>query len=158
MIIREGGVRNRDYNLGINIGTASNRLRRNIMFNLLMRLNENVCFRCGKPINTPEEFSIDHKSPWRGEDPSLFWDLDNIAFSHLKCNKADRPAMNKESKRRIVGPDGTSWCYQCKEFLPEVEFTKNRNRWNGYSWQCKSCSKLYKSRKREAEQRSATLS
>jgi len=52
--------------LGMPYGTASGRLRKIIMFNLLQRLNENVCFMCGKIINTPDEPSIEHKKPWEG--------------------------------------------------------------------------------------------
>ena len=30
-----------------------------------------------------EDLSIEHKKPWLDEDPRLFWDMGNIAFSHI---------------------------------------------------------------------------
>lgn len=38
-----------------------------------------------------DDWSIEHIEPWIGVDPDLFWDLDNITFSHKKCNVVDRP-------------------------------------------------------------------
>ena len=67
-------------------GTASNRLRKMILFSLLAKHNENVCFRCGKVIATVDDLSIEHKKAWLSVDSKLFWDIDNVAFSHLKCN------------------------------------------------------------------------
>jgi len=45
---------------------------------------------CSKDLQTQEfyqDFTIDHKKSWYN-NPKLFWDLNNIAFSHLKCNSA----------------------------------------------------------------------
>lgn len=41
---------------------------------------------------------MEHKIAWLdGNDPiSLFFDLNNTAFSHLKCNIADRRKTNKK--------------------------------------------------------------
>jgi hypothetical protein len=74
--------------LGEPIGTATNRLRKNIMFSLVQAMELDTCFRCGKKIENVENFSIEHKIAWMdSENPKeLFFDLDNIAFSHLKCN------------------------------------------------------------------------
>ena len=70
------------------IGTASARLKKNILFYLLFKHNENVCYQCNEKINTSEELSVEHKIPWiDSDDPiDLFFDINNIAFSHLKCN------------------------------------------------------------------------
>ena len=46
--------------------------------------NEDICFKCKSKIKIVEELSIEHKLPWEGISIELFWDLDNIAFSHLK--------------------------------------------------------------------------
>ena len=73
--------------LGIPYGTATNKLRKNIMFRLLQKMGENVCFKCGHVIEKVDDLSIEHKLPWEGRDVALFWDLDNIAFSHLFCNR-----------------------------------------------------------------------
>ena len=47
-----------------------------------------VCFKCGETIETPETLSIEHKIPWLDNSVELFWDMNNIAFSHLSCNVA----------------------------------------------------------------------
>lgn len=67
-------------------GTASGRLRKMVLFDILKRHNENVCFRCNQIINNYKELSIEHKKPWFNKSPALFWDLNNITFSHLSCN------------------------------------------------------------------------
>ena len=74
--------------LGMPHGTASNRLRKSIIFNLLKKANENFCFQCSGEIESEKELSIEHKVPYLdSENPKeLFFDLDNIAFSHLSCN------------------------------------------------------------------------
>jgi len=74
--------------LGMPFGTASNRLRKMVLFHLLKKLKENVCFQCGAEIETVDELSIEHKKPWLDESVDLFWDLNNIAFSHHQCNCA----------------------------------------------------------------------
>ncbi len=76
------------FQLGMPQGTASNRLRKEIIFNLIKRLNENYCFQCGAEIEFAGALSIEHKIPFLdSNDPvKLFFDLDNIAYSHLSCN------------------------------------------------------------------------
>lgn len=82
--------------LGMPFGTATNRLRRAIIFRLLKKLGEDKCFQCGTAIEQLVDLSIEHKMPWAG-DAAMFWDLENIAFSHLKCNIG---AANRERPRR----------------------------------------------------------
>ncbi len=74
--------------LGMPIGTASGRLRKSIIFDLLKQLNKNYCFQCAAEIKHEDELSIEHKVPYLdSENPKdLFFNLDNIAFSHLTCN------------------------------------------------------------------------
>ena len=82
------GNNKKSEQLGMPHGTAAAMLRKAIMFNLLKRLNENYCFQCGEEIRSTNELSIEHKKAWLdSENPiALFYDLENIAFSHLKCN------------------------------------------------------------------------
>lgn len=97
--------------LGIPPGTASNQLKKRIIFSLIERLGENVCFQCGEKIETETELSIEHKVPYLdSEDPKgLFFDLNNIAFSHLSCNcKAARQT------REVTHPSLTSYRYGCR--------------------------------------------
>ena len=76
--------------LGMSIGTASNQLRKLIIFNLIQQLNQDICFQCGEKIQSINELSIEHKVPYlHSKNPKeLFFDLNNVAFSHLSCNCA----------------------------------------------------------------------
>ena len=73
--------------LGMNYSTASNRLVKDILFNFIVVTGNNKCFQCGKPMER-SNFSIEHKVPWlHSANPTeAFFDLNNISFSHLKCN------------------------------------------------------------------------
>jgi hypothetical protein len=73
--------------LGMPHGTAANRLRKIVLFHVLQKHKENVCFKCGQLIESVDELSLEHKKPWEGRDSNLFWDVDNITFSHRLCNK-----------------------------------------------------------------------
>jgi hypothetical protein len=77
----------KDQALGIPLGTATHRLRRSLFFALVVKCGENICYRCEEEITSEHELSIEHKVDWLGNSPELFWDLDNIAYSHRKCNK-----------------------------------------------------------------------
>ena len=86
--------------LGMNPSTASHRLVKDILFQFISE--NHVCYQCGEEL-TRDTFSIEHKEPWLdSEDPSgLYFDLDNISFSHLTCNiKAGRrrPPMPEEER------------------------------------------------------------
>ena len=69
--------------LGMNPGTASGRLVKDLLWSLI----DKKCYRCGKEM-TRETFSIDHVVPWLdSEDPlGLYFDLHNVSFSHRFCN------------------------------------------------------------------------
>lgn len=85
-----------DYNkkkndqLGMPVGTASNRLRKMIIFDYAQKCGHDKCFQCGEKIDNIDNFSIEHKVPYLdSEDPTfLFFDLNNIGFSHLSCNSS----------------------------------------------------------------------
>src|SRR4029077_9406118 len=122
--------------LGMSQGAAQNRLRKSILFSFAQRLKEDVCFKCGKQIKSVDELSIEHKLPWENRSAELFWDLSNIAFSHLECNR--QHSSSKEALRKI-GPEGTAWCSVHQEFLSIERFWKNPNNWNGVSRACAEC-------------------
>jgi hypothetical protein len=130
--------------LGMPYGTAFNRLRKLVTFSLLQKHGENVCYVCRKEIATAEDLTIEHKVPWQDNDTALFWDLENIAFSHLKCNTPHRWGM-----RRKVGPEGTSWCADCKKFREVEFFPRDRHRWNGYHNHCKDCLSAKRNKKHQ---------
>lgn len=136
--------------LGMSHGAAAGKLRKNILFSLLVRLKENVCFRCGKEISFSDDLSIEHKEPWEGISAELFWDLSNIAFSHLVCNfragRRDTPVRTEGQKksgytrsRNSSAPNGTSWCFGHKRFLSVECFGKNEFRSSGVQKYCYEC-------------------
>jgi hypothetical protein len=98
--------------LGEPFGTATNKLRKSILFKLVKELNLDICFRCEKRIEDINNFSIEHKIAWQSsKNPvEMFYDLDNIAFSHLDCNckarntRAPRPgnAGEKSSSAKLT--------------------------------------------------------
>jgi hypothetical protein len=124
--------------LGMKFGTAANKLRKELMFKLVQELDKDICLRCGKKIETVKEFSIDHITSWQTHENPLetFFDLDNIAFSHLKCNIAEGGGHNK-----IIAPPGKAWCNICKKFIDIKKFSKNRYQHHGLEKFCKKCRK-----------------
>lgn len=102
--------------LGMPYGTANARLRKSILFTLVKKLGEDICFQCKRRIEIEDELSIEHKKPWEGIDIELFWNLNNISFSHLSCNVAAKRKWNKGRR----APHGTttrynSWGCRCEE-------------------------------------------
>lgn len=114
--------------LGVPFGTANARLRKMIIFALVQRLGEDVCYRCGKLIENIEELSIEHKKAWlQQENPKeAFYDLENIAFSHLVCNVDARSLPFKkyegtpEERHREA-----SRISQRKEYADPVKYAKH---------------------------------
>lgn len=74
--------------LGEPYGTATNKLRKLLLFEFVKKLNLDTCYRCNTRIIRIEEFSIEHTIPWQGSDNPVdtFYDITKIAFSHLYCN------------------------------------------------------------------------
>ena len=110
--------------LGMSNGKAQHKLRKMIMFKMIQKLGLDICFQCGKKIDTIEKLSIEHKIPWLdSKNPKeLFFNLENIAFSHLKCNVlAVRPKYNNLSCNHIKREHGINGykkgcrCTICKE-------------------------------------------
>ena len=74
--------------LNMNFSTAQNKLRKSLLWDYVVKCGDNICYQCNNKIDNIAELSIEHKEPWLNSDnPSqLFFDLNNIAFSHLSCN------------------------------------------------------------------------
>lgn len=87
--------------LGMDKGTARNKLVSDILWELLKETNGTKCFVCNEEM-TRDTFSIEHIIPWANEPNAkdLFFNLSNISFSHLSCNI-------KRSKCKNI-PHGTS--------------------------------------------------
>jgi HNH endonuclease len=130
--------------LGMPHGTAANSLRKKLLFKLVVEAGKNRCYQCHKKIETVEEFTIEHKKPWLGVSRELFWDLNNIAFSHSHCN---RPREGWGDCLRKVGPPGTAWCGKHQKFLPVAQFDKHAKNWNGVQRYCKECKRQTRKRR-----------
>jgi HNH endonuclease len=133
----------KDATLGMPHGTANGRLRKMIIFNLLKKHGENVCVRCSLPILLIEDLSIEHIKPWEGISAELFWDLNNIAFSHMACNRPHRSGHAGGTPRKI-GPEGTAWCTKCQKFEPAEKFGKRVNHWNGLDDLCQESRREFR--------------
>lgn len=83
-------------------GTAAGRLRKSLLFKLVKIAGMDTCYRCGEIIQKEGELSIEHKIPWESSaNPSkTFFDLDNIAFSHLACNLKHSGLTEEEKAKR----------------------------------------------------------
>ena len=126
---------NKSAQLGMPFGTACGRLRKMVLFSVLKKHEENVCVRCNGAIELVDDLSIEHIKPWENVSVDLFWDLNNIAFSHIHCNV---PHVYHGGKfQRKVGPLNTAWCTVCKKFEPIERFHKNKHNWNGLQSHCK---------------------
>lgn len=126
--------------LGMSQGAANNKLRKNILFYYVGKAENSVlCHVCLTEIESVDDFSIEHIKPWEGRDAELFWDLDNIAFSHVQCNKQHKTATGPRDVKRRNLREGYSWCCGCKMELPFEDFWRNSSTMNGYQMNCKSC-------------------
>ena len=109
----------KEYQLGMTYGKAYNRLLKDILWMLIVEADRYKCCRCGQCM-TREDFTIEHIEPWlHSEDPiKLFFSLENIGFSHYKCNIAAR-RNSSEIKPPECGTnkkyDYGCRCDKCKE-------------------------------------------
>ena len=107
--------------LGIDPGTASNRLKKNLLFEFAKRLDMHWCYQCAAEIKDSDNFSIEHKTPWlHSEDPKgLFFSIENIAFSHKSCNySAARKRQGKPCPSLTAYRKGCR-CDDCKKLKSE---------------------------------------
>jgi hypothetical protein len=136
--------------LGLSFGAANHRLHRAVMWSLIEQCGRTDCFRCGSPMDE-STYSVDHREPWLGESVALFWDMQNIEFSHLRCNVDARrrggPTTRKISPD-IVETEGHRWCISCRESKPLADFYVKRPSGRLYS-SCRICMNAGWSRRRD---------
>ncbi len=143
IMMRNNTNQRRAEQLGMPYGTACGRLRKQVMLRLLQRLGADVCFRCGKIIESANDLSLDHKENWLDIDASKFWDLDNIAFSHWMCNTREK----RPSKSKRISLPGMAWCSGCQDHVPLEKFgssgkrTSTRASKRGIRYYCNDCRK-----------------
>ncbi len=101
--------------LGMNPSTASNRLVKDLLWSMIQH---QPCHRCGE-LMARETYSIEHKEAWldSANPVEMYFDIDNIAYSHFKCNVAARRtvssiyskeqlrAIDAERKREMYTPE-----------------------------------------------------
>lgn len=125
--------------LGENYATASNKLKKLIMFDLIQRLDLDWCYRCGNKLTEVSNLSVEHKDAWMAaENPKeSFYDLDNIAFSHLGCNVGARrtspkkrfnythcPRGHSYEEHGYKTPRGTTYCKICNNKRPRQKLPR----------------------------------
>lgn len=71
--------------------TELKRAKINLIFTLAKEFGLINCYRCRQEIESSDELTVEHKIAWQSiDDPKqqekLFFDLTNIAFSHMRCN------------------------------------------------------------------------
>lgn len=93
--------------LGINFSTAASALRKQIIYHLAGKLELLDCYKCGEHIEL-ERFSIEHKESWmQSTEPKVsFFDMDNIAFSHLVPCNTRSSGSGKANKAKTHCPQG----------------------------------------------------
>lgn len=103
---------------------AGYKLQKALLVSLIQRLGLDVCFRCHQKIEA-SDITIDHKVAWlHSDDPKkLFFDLENIGFSHSRCNSSNRRRASSTKN---------------KHGLPGVFFNCNNS---VRPWRAKICSK-----------------
>ncbi len=133
----------RDF-LGMSSSNAHIMLVRMMLFRLVQQFGLDVCFRCDRKIKTLREFSLDHEKNWLYVDPALYWDLDNIKFSHLSCNSRHRWHPLHQPM-----PGGALMFIVLRRCLDLTSnFHRNRLQPNGYHNYCKGCRRdFYETRK-----------
>ena len=90
--------------LGMPYGTARNRLIKQLLFDFIVSTNNNKCYQCGEDILKVDDMSIEHITPWLdSENPTdLFFNKQNIAYSHLSCN-CSAARKGTEAFRQWIG-------------------------------------------------------
>ena len=108
----------KDEQLGMPHGTAVARLRKAVLFKLLQDSGLNVCFQCDGIIENVNDLSLEHKKPWLDSDNPVetFFDLENVAFSHLHCNiaAAIKPNMGRKSPHGTTSKYNHQGCRCCE--------------------------------------------
>lgn len=133
----ESSSKRKSQALGMPYGKAVHRLRKLVLFRVIKQAGLDVCFRCRKRIENADDVSIEHTVSWQTarHPKTIFFDIDRIAFSHLKCNVG---AARRESTHCLRGheytPENTYWfpgsgaraCRQCRR-----EYDRARWHWAG---------------------------
>jgi hypothetical protein len=108
--------------LGMTYGKACHILRKQLIFTLAQKCGMDKCIRCNQIITDIQNFTIDHVKNWLyTENPSqLFFDIDNIGFSHSECNRIEAQKRQKNIFRSSTGFKGVSRKSKGKQFRATI--------------------------------------
>ena len=104
---------NKKQQLGMNPSTASGRLIKDILWDFIVKLQKDSCYRCNTKMSR-DTFSIEHKENWLHSDNplELYFSLDNISFSHKSCNYAS--SRNQPIQEIKHGTKHTYQKFKCR--------------------------------------------
>jgi hypothetical protein len=85
-----------------------------LFFSLVKKLELDTCHRCNERITDYKQLSIDHIETWLNKSNDLFWDINNIAYSHLSCNSAKSASSTENPHPSYVSYSGGCRCDACK--------------------------------------------
>lgn len=106
--------------LGMNPSTASNRLAKDLLFHFIQK--EGIkCHHCKQEM-ARQNFSIEHIEPWLdSKNPvELYFNLQNVTFSHLSCNVGARREVKKPKHPSLSAYEKRGCrCDECKKLKAE---------------------------------------
>lgn len=126
--------------LGQGFTSARKLLLKKIVWDFIVKCDLNKCFRCGLPMSF-EDYSLEHKVAWYNSEISkdLYFDLDNISYSHAKCNREhgtkERKTLRTHCKNgheytaenTRIRKGGARQCRVC-ESVNSAKWYRNRNK------------------------------
>ena len=86
-----------------------------LFFRLVQEVGLDYCHRCDEKIENYKQLSVDHIETWLHKSNDLFWDIDNIAYSHLSCNSAKSASSTENPHPSYVSYSTGCRCEGCKE-------------------------------------------
>ena len=118
-------IMKKQQQLKMSYGKANGILKKAILFELIKKCKLDICYRCNKQIENVSELTVEHKIPWLDSDDPIkvFFDLENITFSHYSCNYSAARNANRGTGKH-----------------PSIQFYKKGCR-------CAECTKLASSQK-----------
>jgi hypothetical protein len=86
--------------LGMPYGTAEKHLRKAMLHSLAQQCGKNLCRWCQTEISSPDDLAVVHVQDW-SDDADKYWDLNNVAFSHVSCAAARGGIQQEDQMDRI---------------------------------------------------------
>ena len=81
-------------------GTAEKHLRKSMLHALAQQCGKDICRWCQTKIESHSDLAVVHLQDW-ADDAALYWDLNNVAFSHVSC-AAERGGIQQEDQMERI--------------------------------------------------------